>query len=62
MVDQAAEDRMLRHIGLVELGRSLVRTPSFIDEETPLARWIASYLSAQGYRLEIQEVECASDS
>ena len=42
---------------LVELGKSLVRIPSFIGEETPLARWIGSYLSSRGYEVELQEVE-----
>lgn len=42
---------------LVELGKSLVRIPSFIGEETPIARWVASYLSSRGYEVELQEVE-----
>ena len=42
---------------LVELGKSLVRIPSFIGQETELARWTASYLSERGYEVELQEVE-----
>lgn len=42
---------------LVELGKALVRIPSFIGEETPIARWIGSYLASRGYEVELQEVE-----
>ena len=52
--------RVLQNIDekeLVELGKSLVRIPSFIGEETPIARWIADYLSERGYEVELQEVE-----
>lgn len=42
---------------LVDLGKSLVCIPSFIDEETPIARWVASYVSTRGYDVELQEVE-----
>ena len=60
MADPRTEQTVLRHIDeaeLVELGKSLVRIPSFIGEETPLARWVASYLGARGYQVELQEVE-----
>ena len=53
-------DRVLQQIDrneLVELGKSLVRIPSLIGEETALARWLASYLSPRGYEVELQEVE-----
>ena len=46
MADQTSEAAVLREINpdeLVELGKSLVRIPSFIGEETALARWLASY-------------------
>ena len=59
-MDPDAADRVLQQIDqeeLVDLGKSLVRIPSFIGEETPLARWVASYLSARGYDVELQEVE-----
>ncbi len=52
--------RALRNIDekeLVELGKSLVRIPSFIGDETPIARWIADYLSERAYEVELQEVE-----
>jgi len=60
MPDQEAADRVLQEIDrdeLVELGKSLVRIPSLIGEETAVARWIASYLSPRGYEVELQEVE-----
>jgi acetylornithine deacetylase len=60
MTDRGAEQDVLQHIDegeLVELGKALVRIPSFIGEETPLARWLASYLTARGYEVELQEVQ-----
>ncbi|MCI0896429.1 MAG: M20/M25/M40 family metallo-hydrolase, partial [Chloroflexi bacterium] len=60
MADPAAEHAVLGQIDqteLVELGKSLVRIPSFIGEETPAARWVASYLSSRGYEVDLQEVE-----
>jgi len=60
MTKQSLEDRLLAQVDqneLVELGKSLVRIPSFIGEETPLARWVASYLSTRGYEVDLQEVE-----
>jgi acetylornithine deacetylase len=60
MADDGVEQAVLRHIDqaeLVELGKSLIRIPSFIGEETPAARWLASYLTARGYEVELQEVE-----
>ena len=60
MADHSAEQKVLQHIdqgALVELGKSLIRIPSFIGEETPAARWVASYLAARGYEVELQEVE-----
>ena len=41
MADSASEETVLKEINpdeLVELAKSLVRIPSFIGEETPLAR------------------------
>ena len=60
MADHDAEQHVLQHIDqaeLVELGKSLIRIPSFIGEETPVARWLAGYLAARGYEVELQEVE-----
>ena len=60
MAEQGAEQEVLRHIGreeLVDLGKSLIRIPSFIGEETPAARWVAGYLSSRGYEVEPQQVE-----
>ncbi len=59
-MDPEASERVLKQIDqeeLVDLGKSLVRIPSFIGEETPLARWVGSYMSARGYEVELQEVE-----
>ena len=60
MIDRALQARILKQIDrdeLVELGKSLVRIPSFIGKETPAARWVAAYLSDRGYEVELQEVE-----
>src|SRR5919205_3521137 len=60
MADQGADHELLTHIDreeLVDLGKSLIRIPSFIGEETPAARWVANYLAARGYEVELQEVE-----
>ena len=60
MIDRALQIRVLKQIDqqeLVELGKSLVRIPSLIGDETPVARWVASYLSDRGYEVELQEVE-----
>ncbi|MFQ6028606.1 MAG: M20 family metallopeptidase, partial [Dehalococcoidia bacterium] len=60
MADSEVENRVLQQVDreeLVELGKSLVRIPSFIGEETALARWVASYLGSRGYEVELQEVE-----
>ena len=60
MAGRVEEDATLSQINeqvLVELAKSLVRIPSFIGEETPVARWLASYLSSRGYEVELQEVE-----
>jgi acetylornithine deacetylase/succinyl-diaminopimelate desuccinylase-like protein len=55
LMDPYAADRVLKQIDqeeLVDLGKSLVRIPSFIGEETPLARWVASYLPVKLEELE----------
>ena len=49
--------RLIDREELVALGKSLVRIPSFIGEETPIARWVASYMSSRGYEVDLQEVE-----
>ena len=56
-MDSEAADRVLQQIDqeeLVDLDKSLTRIPSFIGEETPLARWVAT---TRGYEVELQEVE-----
>jgi acetylornithine deacetylase len=60
MTDQRAAQNVFQHIdqgALIELAKSLIRIPSFISEETPVACWVASYLAARGYEVELQEVE-----
>ena len=60
MTERTAENKILENIDeaeLVELGKSLVRIPSFIGEESAAARWVASYFSSRGYDVELQEVE-----
>ena len=42
---------------LVELGKSLIKIPSPIGEETAAARWTAEYMKARGLEVELQEVE-----
>ena len=45
MPDQEIVDRVLQQIDrgeLVELGKSLIRIPSLIGEETAAARWVAN--------------------
>ena len=42
---------------LVELGKSLIKIPSPIGEETAAARWVAEYMKARGFEVELQEVE-----
>ena len=60
MSNHDVERHVLQHIDtgeLVDFAKSLIRIPSFIGEETPIARWLASYLAARGYEVELQEVE-----
>jgi acetylornithine deacetylase len=42
---------------IVALASDLIRIPSFKTEETPLARWLATYFGERGYEVELQEVE-----
>ena len=42
---------------VVEIASDLIRIPSFKTEETPLARWLASWFEERGYEVELQEVE-----
>lgn len=42
---------------LIEIGSELVRFPSFKGDETPLARYLAEWLGARGYAVELDEVE-----
>jgi acetylornithine deacetylase len=60
MSDHDIERHVLQHINageLVDFAKSLIRIPSFIGEETPIARWLASCMAARGYEVELQEVE-----
>lgn len=44
---------------LIEIGSELVRFPSFKGDETPLARYLAEWLGARGYAVELDEVDPA---
>lgn len=49
--------REIREDEVIELARDLVRIPSFTTEETPVARFLARYLEAQGIEAELSPVE-----
>ena len=58
MSDQAAA--VLAEISpeaVVDLASDMIRIPSFKNEETPIARWLADYFTQRGYEVELQEVE-----
>jgi acetylornithine deacetylase len=59
-VDSALAERVLGRIdkdAIVDLASRLVRIPSFCPDETPVARFLADYLGARDYAVELQEVE-----
>lgn len=54
------ETRVLQHVDeneLLRLTKDLVGIPSIMGEETPVARFVAEYLAARGYEVDLQEVE-----
>ncbi len=42
---------------MLALAQELIRIPSFKTEETPVARYIADFLTQRGYEVQLQEVE-----
>ena len=42
---------------MVELAKDMVRIPSFKEEETPMAHFLADYFSKNGCEVKLQEVE-----
>jgi acetylornithine deacetylase len=59
-VDTAIVQRVLGQLDereIVELAGDLIRIPSFSPDETPVARFLASYFEERGYDVDLQEVE-----
>ncbi|MFQ5933790.1 MAG: M20 family metallopeptidase [Dehalococcoidia bacterium] len=61
-MDEAVAAKVLSRIdrdsgAMLDLLARLVKIPSFKNEETPVARFLASYLRRRGYQVELQEVE-----
>ncbi len=42
---------------LIDLASALIRIPSFKTEETAVARFLADWFGARGYRVDLQEIE-----
>ena len=42
---------------MVELAKDMVRIPSFKEEETSMAHFLADYFGKNGYEVKLQEVE-----
>jgi len=59
-VDTAIVQRVLGQLDereIVALAGDLIRIPSFSPDETPVARFLASYFEERGYDVDLQEVE-----
>ena len=55
-----AQAAVLAHVDqgeIVDLASALIRIPSFKPDETAVARFLADFLRARGYRVELQEIE-----
>ena len=50
VVDAIQEDEV------VAFASDITRIPSFVGEETPLARWLQKFFEERGYEVEMQEV------
>lgn len=48
--------QLITEEALTDLGKELLRIPSFKGEETELARWVAAFLDERGYDVDLQEV------
>ena len=42
---------------MVELAKDMVAIPSFKEEETPVAQFLAEYFGERGYEVQLQEVK-----
>jgi acetylornithine deacetylase len=59
-VDTTVEQRLLAQLNereIVDLAGELIRIPSFSPDETPVARFLATYFEQRGYDVDLQEVE-----
>ena len=55
-----AQAAVLAHVDqgeIVDLASALIRIPSFKPDETAVARFLADFFRARGYRVELQEIE-----
>ncbi len=41
---------------VVSFASDITRIPSFVGEETPLARWLQKFFEERGYEVDMQEV------
>jgi hypothetical protein len=59
-VDTTVERRLLAQLNereIIDLAGELIRIPSFSPDETPVARFLATYFEQRGYDVDLQEVE-----
>jgi acetylornithine deacetylase len=59
-VDTTVVQRVLAQVHepeIIELAGDLIRIPSFSPNETPVARFLATYFETRGYEVDLQEVE-----
>jgi acetylornithine deacetylase len=59
-VDTTVEQRVLAQLNereIIDLAGELIRIPSFSPDETPVARFLATYFEQRGYDVDLQEVE-----
>ena len=59
-MDHVRQQQLLAHVdqdAMIELASALIRIPSFKTEETPVARFLADFFRARGYRVDLQEIE-----
>ena len=59
-MDTTVERRLLAQLNereIIDLAGELIRIPSFSPDETPVARFLATYFEQRGYDVDLQEVE-----
>ena len=59
-MDTTVEQRVLAQLNereIIDLAGELIRIPSFSPDETPVARFLATYFEQRGYDVDLQEVE-----